>query len=121
MSKNRATLRLYEAYHTDPPHITDASITDSSKSRLVCADDSTGDKVIVTGDHFKYRGGILDEGTITKVTVQTADGLKSFEASLLRIDAGTIGGDDIMEFVLNLLPRTSRALFERLAPTSPIL
>jgi len=60
---------------------------------------SGGDKIILQGKGFEYAGGLFEDGTVTSITLKTAEGDAYERIYNFRVDAGSASGETWNELV----------------------
>ncbi|UVC09344.1 hypothetical protein IHQ71_01560 [Rhizobium sp. TH2] len=101
----KPTVKLFDAYYDTALDVEALIVLSGTKSKVVCLDTSSFQKVFFEGKNFDYDMGRLSAGTIQKVTFTDPDGAPLQMLSGLRIDPGQLAGIDMSEFTLSLAVR----------------
>lgn len=101
----KPTVKLFDAFYDTTLDVADLFLLSGTKSKVVCLDTSSFQKVVFEGKNFDYDMGRLSGGTIQKVTFTDADGAPLQVLSGFRIDPGQLAGIDMSELTQSLAVR----------------
>jgi Ca2+-binding RTX toxin-like protein len=101
-----ATIRfLDELYIHGFPSYTEILMIAGSEKKAVYIDASSFDRIIVEGKNLDYEFGRPVDGTLTKLTLADENGNPLQVVSGFKIDAGQVGGTELLDFVGHLAAR----------------
>lgn len=101
-----ATIKLFDLLYTHGfPSYNELLMISGNERKGVYIDASSFDRIILEGKNLDYQFGRPIDGTLTKLTLADEDGNPIQVVSGFRIDAGQVGGTELLDFVAHLAAR----------------
>jgi hypothetical protein len=102
----QATIRFFDALYTDGfPSYNELFLIAGSETKVVYIDASSFDRIFIEGKNLDYEFGRPVDGTLTKLTLADENGNPLQVVSGFKIDAGQVGGTELLDFVAHLAAR----------------
>lgn len=99
------TFRVHDAYIGSDFDIQDAIMISGNKRGFYCVDAGSLDEVRVSGRGLSYQNGLPSRGIIDQVTFVDANGDLLVTISNLKLKAGQVAGDSVIEFFRDILTK----------------
>lgn len=94
----RATYRMFPGvYEPGKMTLSDGALTSGTSGKAVFTDFGSGDKIIIEGKGLKYDDGLLQDGTVTKLSVVDESGEKFQVFEDFRFNVQLLSGDNLID------------------------
>jgi len=100
------TIKIFDRSHSaDIKFDTELFFARATGNKAVVKDGASLDQLIFEGDHLTYRDGLINSGTIDRLTIANEAGKPVQTFSNLHINARNLTGETMLEFTESLFQR----------------
>lgn len=94
----RATYKVFPGiYEPGKMALSDGALTSGTSGKAVFTDFDSGDKIIIEGKGLKYDDGLLQDGTVSKISVVDANGEKYQIFEDFKFNVQLLSGDNLID------------------------
>lgn len=100
-----STIQYFDRFYTEPTDLTSLWMLSATKTKVVCEDPSSHNRVILEGENLVVERGMIVGGTIEDMTVGDTHGKPFYTFSDFKVDSRLVAQDTMFLFTVEVLQR----------------
>jgi Ca2+-binding RTX toxin-like protein len=102
-----STVQYYDRFYTEDTNFTSLIMLSETKTRVVCQDPTSLNRVIFQGENLIVEHGMIISGTIEDAIIADTRGKPFYEFSGFKVDARVIGDDKLLDYAVDVVARAA--------------